>query len=182
MANRVRIIGGEHRGRWINFPDIKGLRPTPDRVRETLFNWLGQSTEGLTCLDLYTGSGALGLEAASRGAKNVTFIDKNPLVIDACKRNCRLLGLNGAQFECVKATAFVRENTTKFDIVFLDPPFGSDELVSVLRDLPTHLSNGCKIYIETGSFVEVYPGFKEIKRSKAGRVYFTLWEYFEENE
>jgi len=95
QQSKVRIIGGEWRGRLINFPQAEGLRPTPDRVRETLFNWLGQTLDGKTCLDLFAGSGALGFEALSRGARRVVMVEQNPQVLKALQENARKLGANG---------------------------------------------------------------------------------------
>jgi 16S rRNA (guanine966-N2)-methyltransferase len=93
--SKVRIIAGEWRGRLIDFPQAEGLRPTPDRVRETLFNWLGQTLDGKTCLDLFAGSGALGFEALSRGARRVVMAEQNPQVLKALQENARKLGVNG---------------------------------------------------------------------------------------
>jgi 16S rRNA (guanine966-N2)-methyltransferase len=95
QQSKVRIIGGEWRGRLIDFPQAEGLRPTPDRVRETLFNWLGQTLDGMTCLDLFAGSGALGFEALSRGARRVVMVEQNPRVLKALQENARKLGVNG---------------------------------------------------------------------------------------
>ena len=95
QQSKVRIIAGEWRGRLINFPQAEGLRPTPDRVRETLFNWLGQTLDGKTCLDLFAGSGALGFEALSRGARRVVMVEQNPQVLKALQENARKLGANG---------------------------------------------------------------------------------------
>jgi len=95
QQSKVRIIAGEWRGRLITFPQAEGLRPTPDRVRETLFNWLGQTLDGKTCLDLFAGSGALGFEALSRGARRVMMVEQNPQVLKALQENARKLGANG---------------------------------------------------------------------------------------
>jgi len=95
QQSKVRIIAGEWRGRLINFPQTEGLRPTPDRVRETLFNWLGQTLDGKTCLDLFAGSGALGFEALSRGARRVVMVEQNPQVLKALQENARKLGADG---------------------------------------------------------------------------------------
>jgi 16S rRNA G966 N2-methylase RsmD len=95
QQSKVRIIGGEWRGRLIDFPQAEGLRPTPDRVRETLFNWLGQTLDGKTCLDLFAGSGALGFEALSRGARRVMMVEKNPQVLKALQGNARKLCADG---------------------------------------------------------------------------------------
>jgi len=95
QQNKVRIGAGEWRGRLISFPAVEGLRPTPDRVRETLFNWLGQTLDGKVCLDLFAGSGALGFEALSRGARRVVMVEQNPQVLKALQENARKLGANG---------------------------------------------------------------------------------------
>ena len=97
QQSKVRIIAGEWRGRLINFPQAEGLRPTPDRVRETLFNWLGQTLDGKTCLDLFAGSGALGFEALSRGARRVVMVEQNPQVLKALQENARKLGAGMAR-------------------------------------------------------------------------------------
>jgi 16S rRNA (guanine966-N2)-methyltransferase len=102
--NTVRIIGGEWRRRLLRFPDSPGLRPTPDRVRETLFNWLGNDLSGLSCLDLFAGSGALGFEAASRGAERVVLVDSSPKVLAALELNARTLGMAG-RLEIVRSDA-----------------------------------------------------------------------------
>ena len=122
--NRIRIIGGTHRGRRLAFPDAAGLRPTPDRVRETLFNWLMPHLPGARCLDLFAGSGALGLEAVSRGAREVVLVDANPAVVKSLQENLRLLGeTERARVIRSDALAFLRKETdAPFDIVFLDPP------------------------------------------------------------
>mgnify|MGYP001499068626 FL=1 len=95
QRNRVRIIGGQWRSRVLRFPDAEQLRPTPDRVRETLFNWLGQDLTGLRCLDLFAGSGVLGLEAASRGARLVVMVERDPIAFNALRENANLLQASG---------------------------------------------------------------------------------------
>src|SRR5450432_2048001 len=125
VRNSVRIIGGEWRGRRINFPDIPGLRPTPDRVRETLFNWLQQAVAGARCLDLFAGSGALGLEALSRGAKALAFVEQAVPAARALREQLMRLGATSrAQVFEMGAARFLRSAGEPFDIVFLDPPFG----------------------------------------------------------
>jgi 16S rRNA (guanine966-N2)-methyltransferase len=127
--NSVRIIGGAWRGRRVHFPDAPGLRPTPDRVRETLFNWLQHSILETRCLDLFAGSGALGLEALSRGAANVVFVEQLPAAARALQEQLVRFGaeMKGRVME-IGAARFLRTPGEPFDIVFLDPPFGKDAL------------------------------------------------------
>ena len=130
-GNSIRIIGGRFRGRRLRFPNATGLRPTADRLRETLFNWLQFEIEGARCLDLFAGSGALGLEALSRGAAFVRFVDQAPVVVRQLRENLGLLGVN-EQAEVVRGDAarLLRGRPEQpFDLVFLDPPY-------VLRTLP----------------------------------------------
>ncbi len=146
--NRVRIIGGAFRSRVIEFPDALGLRPTADRVRETLFNWLGQTMTDLDCLDLFAGSGALGFEAASRGAASVVLTETNRSAVEALKRNIVLL--KAAQCEVISTDAlqFIDATDKKFDVIFIDPPFASDYLPKLLPKLPRCLKpDGC-VYAE----------------------------------
>ena len=124
-ANRVRIIGGQYRRRLLDFHDSTGLRPTPDRVRETLFNWLGQDLPGWTCLDLFAGSGALGFEAASRGAQRVVMIELDPKAISALEKNRALLDASAVDILRVEALAWLKTNHETFDLIFVDPPFDS---------------------------------------------------------
>jgi len=121
--NRVRIVGGAWRSRLIPFPPTKGLRPTPDRVRETLFNWLGQDLTGKTCLDLFAGSGALGFEAASRGARRVAMVERDASVFQALAANRDRLGALAVELTKSDALEFLRADTGLYDVVFLDPPF-----------------------------------------------------------
>ena len=150
--NQIRIIGGRHRGRKLLFPDAPGLRPTPDRVRETLFNWLMPHLPGARVLDLFAGSGALGLEALSRGADHVTFVDENPAVIRSLQANLRLLG-EAARATVVRtdAQAFLRGRPdAPFDIVFLDPPYAASLLPQAMARLEagSWLADPAWIYME----------------------------------
>jgi len=126
-ANRVRIIGGRFRGRVIRFPAAAGLRPTPDRVRETLFNWLGQDLTGQRTLDLYAGSGALTLEALSRGAESAVAIDRNPGLVAALIETARTFGAAGLEAHAADARRHLSGDAGRYDVIFLDPPFASDE-------------------------------------------------------
>ena len=131
--NVVRIVGGEWRGRPLRFPEVAGIRPTPDRVRETLFNWLQQQVAGRRCLDLYAGSGALGLEALSRGAREVVFVDVEPAVVRHIGDTLRNLGCDRGRTVRADAAAFLAQPATPFDVVFLDPPFAAPVLPDICQ-------------------------------------------------
>jgi 16S rRNA (guanine966-N2)-methyltransferase len=173
-ANRVRIIGGQYRRRLLDFPESAGLRPTPDRVRETLFNWLGQDLPGWTCLDLFAGSGALGFEAASRGAARVVMIERDRAALEALEANRRLLGAGGVDILRGDALAWLAGNRETFDLVFVDPPFDSGLAGPVLADLPRHLKPGALVYVEQGGEVAPPPGFIIHRSGRAGRSHFAL--------
>ena len=153
--NSVRIIGGGWRGRRVNFPDIPGLRPTPDRVRETLFNWLQHDIAGARCLDLFAGSGALGLEALSRGAKELVFVEQAVAASRALSEQLIRLGAGrvGRVVE-MGATRYLRtpapQGSPPFDIVFLDPPFGRGLLAEYvpMLDSGNWVRLGGLVYLE----------------------------------
>lgn len=170
----MRIGGGELRSRVITFPDAEGLRPTPDRVRETLFNWLGQTLYGRSCLDLFAGSGALGFEAASRGAEHVTMIEKNPAVYRALQDNLKKLGCPQVFLRRQDGLEFASRDAQKYDVIFLDPPFQSESLPKLLEILPQRLTENGVIYVESGAVVDVPPPWKVIKSGKAGQVHYFL--------
>jgi len=185
-TSTLRIVGGDWRGRKIPFPAIDGLRPTPDRIRETLFNWLQPYIAGARCLDLYTGSGALGLEALSRGAASVTFVDRDSQVIRQLGENLRLL--NCSHGELIQASAdqwLTMQNGAQrqpYDIVFMDPPFRQNRVSDDCATLVGNglLAQGAVIYVETESELSD-PGvpmeWHEHRHKKAGqvssRLYFT---------
>jgi 16S rRNA (guanine966-N2)-methyltransferase len=172
---KIRIIGGAYRGRRIAFPDRPGLRPTPDRVRETLFNWLGQSLEGLSCLDLFAGSGALGFEAASRGAARVVMVEQDRSVFAALRKTRDLIGASQVEIVCEDAFAHLKKGRESFDVVFLDPPFGQNALPAVLRNLK--LASGARVYVESDLPVPAAQGWRELKRARAGQVSYQLLEW-----
>ncbi len=173
-ANRVRIIGGQYRRRLLEFPGSAGLRPTPDRVRETLFNWLGQDLPGWTCLDLFAGSGALGFEAASRGAARVVMIERDAQALAALEKN-RVM-LEAAQVDVLRADAltWLANNRETFDLAFIDPPFDSGLAEQVLAQLARHLKPGGQVYVEQGANVVPPPGFIIHRSGRAGRSHFAL--------
>ena len=172
--NRVRIIGGHYRRRLLDFPDSAGLRPTPDRVRETLFNWLGQDLPGWSCLDLFAGSGALGFEAASRGAGRVILIERDPNALGALEKNRTLLGASQVEILRADALAWLANNNERFDLIFVDPPFDSGLAAAVLPELAAHLKSGGQAYIEQATPVMAPPGFIIHRNGRAGRSHFAL--------
>jgi 16S rRNA (guanine966-N2)-methyltransferase len=173
-ANRVRIIGGEWRSRFINFPDGRDLRPTPDRVRETLFNWLGQDLTGKRCLDLYAGSGALGFEAASRGAKHIVLVERERVVFAALEAS--RAALNAGQVKVVRADAleFLRNDGGVYDIVFLDPPFADKPWVILFERLRARLSPDAMVYRESGEALLAPDGWEIYRAGRAGQVNYQL--------
>jgi len=172
--NRVRIIGGQYRRRLLDFPGSAGLRPTPDRVRETLFNWLGQDLPGWSCLDLFAGSGALGFEAASRGAGRVILIERERAALDALEKNRTVLGATGVEILRADALAWLANSHETFDLIFVDPPFDSDLTATVLADLARHLKSGGLAYVEQAAPVTAPAGFIIHRSGRAGRSHFAL--------
>ena len=174
-ANRVRIIGGMLRGRIIRFPSAPGLRPTPDRVRETLFNWLGQTLEGLKTLDLFAGTGALSLEAASRGAVLVVAVDRNPALVRSIAATAADFHLPQVEAHPAEARAYLARETRDFDVIFLDPPFDSREWEWLLPSSAARLTEGGRIYAE--SPVELAPPrpLATYRHDRAGRVHYHLF-------
>jgi 16S rRNA (guanine966-N2)-methyltransferase len=178
--NSVRIIGGAWRGRRVEFPDSPGLRPTPDRVRETVFNWLQEIIAGTRCLDLFAGSGALGLEALSRGAREVVFVEQAPAA--ACQLRAQLLHFRATGSSRVlemDAGSFLRTAPQAFDVVFLDPPFGTSVLSQyvALLDTGDWLSRGGIVYLENekSAGLPPLPQHWELLKSKfAGEVGYYL--------
>ena len=172
----MRIIAGEYRGRRIAVPSRDDLRPTPDRVRETLFNWLGQRLEGQTCLDLFAGSGALGFEAASRGAARVVMVENDRTVFANLQNTQELIKARQAELVLADAFDFLRKTSERFDVVFLDPPFRQNALPALLERLPARLAPGARVYVEAPAPLEPGEAWRELKRSRAGQVSFQLLE------
>lgn len=181
-TNSLRIIGGSHRGRKIRFPDAKDLRPTPDRVRETLFNWLQGDLPGSRCLDLFAGSGALGIEALSRGAASVTFVEVDRSASQSIKNNLDTLGLDqGTVFhaDANKWLALQSDETGVYDVVFLDPPFSDSDPYRLCNLLLNGnlLADPFILYIESGTLLDpsLMPrGWNVSKHKKAGQVHYYL--------
>ena len=162
----------------IGFPDVPGLRPTPDRVRETLFNWLGQTLYGRTCLDLFAGSGALGFEAASRGAERVTMVERNTAVFRALQDNVKKLGCTGVAVHGQDGLEFASRDVQRYDVIFLDPPFRSDCLPGLLEILPQRLNENGILYVESGAAIAAPPPWQVIKSGRAGQVHYQLLGLF----
>ena len=176
---RVRIIGGEHRRRRIDVPSRPELRPTPDRVRETLFNWLGQDLSGLECLDLFAGSGALGFEAASRGARRVVMVERDRPALAALRRNRQLLGVTQVEIVEGDALEYLRGANARFDVVFLDPPFRQNLLPEALRRLPRVLAPAARVYAESPRLLEPSPPWLPLRQGRAGKVSYQLLQWSE---
>jgi len=172
--NQVRIIGGEWRRRQLQFPATADLRPTPDRVRETVFNWLGQSLDGKTCLDLFAGSGALGFEAASRAARHVVMVERDRAVHAALAENAEVLQAGNVELRCEDAFRFLDSDRRAFDLVFLDPPYRQGVLPELLNALDQHLASGALVYLEAASLPEIPPRYAVFRRSHAGQVNYLL--------
>ena len=178
--NEVRIIGGAWRGRKLRFPlGVPGLRPTPDRVRETVFNWLRDEVAGSRCLDLYAGSGALGLEALSRGAREVVFVDRDPRVVRHIRAALAAFGSKAGLVSRADAAVFLRAPGEPFDIVFLDPPFDAGALPALVTAIVRHgwVRPGGLLYLEAPAIerVPTLPHGWTVHRSKrAGEVGYHL--------
>ncbi|MCC6608373.1 MAG: 16S rRNA (guanine(966)-N(2))-methyltransferase RsmD [Burkholderiales bacterium] len=175
-ANSVRIIGGEWRSRRIAFSGDGALRPTPDRVRGTLFNWLGQDLTGTRCLDLFAGSGALGFEALSRGAREVVMVEASARAARVIAANAARLGARGLRLVIGDALEFAASARDDFDVVFVDPPYARGLAAKALERLPPLLARGARVYVEDDRAVDAPPGWKRVKAGRAGAVHYCLME------
>lgn len=171
--NAVRIIGGAWRSRLVRFPEGAELRPSPDRVRETLFNWLGQDLSGKSCLDLFAGSGALGLESASRGAASVVLVERDAAAYAALCENVRLLEAGNVRVERADALEFLEHSDRQFDVIFLDPPFRRGADTGLLQAVARGLSDRGLVYLESDR-VFAATGWQVVKQGRAGNVQFHL--------
>jgi 16S rRNA (guanine(966)-N(2))-methyltransferase RsmD len=173
----VRIIAGEYRRRLIGVAPRPDLRPTPDRVRETLFNWLGQDLTGKTCLDLFAGSGALGLEAASRGAKRVVMVERDADAFRALQVNVAALNASAVELKRADALEFLRADDGTYDVVFLDPPFHADYLPRVLPALIPRLAPGAMVHVEAQRAPALAPPWEVWRSGRAGAVTHQLLKW-----
>lgn len=180
QANQLRVIAGTWRGRKLSFPDVAGLRPTPDRVRETLFNWLAPVLPGARCLDLFAGSGALGFEAASRGAGVVVLVERDTQVVAQLRAHVTLLAAMQVQVVAAEALNYLAGSAQPFDIVLLDPPYDRPELLAVCctqLEAGGWLAPQARIYLETRGKIGLppLPGNWQLLRNKqAGQVAYHL--------
>jgi 16S rRNA (guanine966-N2)-methyltransferase len=180
-ANRVRIVGGTQRGRKIAFPDSAGLRPTGDRIRETLFNWLAPVLPGSRCLDLFAGSGVLGIEAASRGAREVVLVEAAPRVASALRRTLDDLAL-GDHVRLIEADALLwlaSATPISFDVVFLDPPFAAGLMADASAALEQRgwLADEALVYLERAESQGAWPvpaQWEIVRDKQAGQVSYAL--------
>lgn len=173
----LRIIAGAWRGRRIEFPPGTDVRPTPDRARETLFNWLRERVDGARCLDLFAGSGILGLEALSRGARHACFVERDARLAAAIAAHARMLGADAARVVDCDAEAFLGSATERFDIAFVDPPYALP-LEPLVEGLPAVLAAGALVYFERAAR-DGLPQSEAIrwrKTARAGAVCFGLAE------
>ncbi len=143
-------------------------------MRQTLFNWLGQTLYGRTCLDLFAGSGALGFEALSRGAEKVVMVEKNPKVFRALEANINKLELSNISSYCQDGLEFATRDKQRYDVIFLDPPFQADLLPRLFEILPAKLSESGLIYVESGAVINAPVGWEVVKSGKAGQVHYQL--------
>lgn len=179
---QLRIIGGQWRSRQFNFPMAAGLRPTPNRVRETLFNWLAPYVEGAKVLDLFAGSGALFLEALSRGAGSALALDLNPAAINSLRGHLQTLNCDNGQLQQTDALLYLQNPAaTPFDLVFLDPPFNQSLLLPACQSLENNgwLAADAWVYTESEnspSSLGMPGNWRLYREQKAGQVYYALWQ------
>lgn len=186
-SNSLRIIAGKWRSRKLSFPDLDGLRPTADRVRETLFNWLQERVVRADCLDLFAGSGACGIEALSRGARHVTFVDLSPVAIGAIRTNLGLLQAGEFSLVCENSLTWLSRSKgpegQSFDIAFIDPPFAANLLEPSVSALEASglLREDALIYLETAQEIastQMPSNWRLCKAKRAGMVYFYLYQRY----
>ena len=185
-TNHFQVIGGTHRGRKFNFPDAPGLRPTPNKVRETLFNWIQFETNNRVFLDLFTGSGALSFEAISRGARQVIGIEKDLSAFQSLEKNRKNLKSDKIHFINTDALNFISQKSTQMlDFILLDPPFHQKLLEKALKSLSSNgfLTSGCKIYCESEFEIteqllseKISQKIKINKQKHSGQVHYCLIE------
>lgn len=183
--NRVRIIGGCWRGRKIAFPDAEGLRPTGDRIRETVFNWLQPVLPHAQCLDLFAGSGVLGFEALSRGAARCVMVERNPTVVQRLRDTQNMLAAAGAEIVAADSAQWLQTVNDRFDVVFIDPPFADAalspaQLVSAMAQRNLLVADAW-IYVEQAATTvsttasTVPDGFIAFRQQRAGQVDYSIW-------
>lgn len=172
--NVVKINAGVWRSRLLKFPDAEGLRPTPERVRITVFNWLGQDLTGKRCLDLFAGTGAFGFEALSRHAKSITMVENARVAYQSLIQNQLLLKAENCQILNQDALQYLANNAEKFDVIFCDPPYNQSWLDKILPNLNQHLNSDGIVYAEAEFEIQSSESWQVIKQGKAGNVYYHL--------
>lgn len=179
MQQTVRIIGGKFRGKKLHFPNVESLRPTPDRVRETLFNWLMHDIRGANCLDAFAGSGALGIESFSRGAAKVTLLEKEQNTYANLTKTVQSFNTTQLIVKKINAYDFLQQTTEQFDIIFLDPPFTKNDIspcVEILTHSKTLIHKGL-LYIETPNVPILNAlNWEQLKLKKTGNVVYGLYK------
>lgn len=175
--NQVRINAGVWRSRLLKFPDAEGLRPTPERVRQTVFNWLGQDMTGKVCLDLFAGTGAFGFEALSRNARSVVMVEYARTAFQSLMQNKLMLKADLATLVQQDAMQFLQQSHTLFDVIFCDPPYQKGWLTNILPLLPQHLTAEGVVYVEAEYALLPTEHWQIVKQSKAGNVYYHLLKY-----
>lgn len=179
MKQTVRIIGGKYRGKKIHFPSIDGLRPTPDRVRETLFNWLMHDIRDTYCLDAFAGSGALGIEAFSRGAADVLLLEQDPIAYSQLQQQINTFASPNIRAQRTDACKFLQEDHGPFDIVFLDPPFKNNYLPSCINTLAQSnlLKTNGLVYVESTHTLPLDSNqWTPVKLKQAGQIVYGLYK------
>ncbi|GAB1394464.1 16S rRNA (guanine(966)-N(2))-methyltransferase RsmD [Rhodocyclaceae bacterium] len=177
--SKIRITGGAWRSRLIQVIDAEGLRPTPDRVRETLFNWLGQDLTGWRCLDLFAGSGILGIECASRGAAEVVLVEKNPKTMARLRDNAAIFTSTALWLERMDALEFATASARQgrpFDLILLDPPYRQGWLDKVAPLLHPLAKADTRIYAEAEQRIDSLGDWRTVKQGQAGQVFYHLLE------
>ncbi len=175
--SRVRIVGGQWRSRLLTVPEvpkISGLRPSPDRVRETLFNWLGQDLDGQHCVDLFAGSGILGFEAASRGAERVVLVERSRPLCAHLRDAVHSLGATQVEIVCGDALEFARNTTASFDGAFIDPPYHQGLIAALAPLLDRLVRTDGWLYVEAESAIDALGAWQTEKRGRAGAVHYHL--------
>jgi 16S rRNA (guanine(966)-N(2))-methyltransferase RsmD len=173
--HEVRLIGGRWKRSKLPVADRPGLRPTPDRVRETLFNWLGQDLSGWRCLDAFAGSGALGLEAASRGARSVLLVEREPTLAASLRTVVQRLKADSVEVVCDDALSVIRRSPPgAYDLVLLDPPYGSGLVDTALAAASALVESGGYAYAEDSRMLSPPAGWSIIREGRAGAVFYHL--------
>ncbi|MGB1560520.1 MAG: 16S rRNA (guanine(966)-N(2))-methyltransferase RsmD [Sinimarinibacterium flocculans] len=177
-AGKLRVIGGQWRSRLIEFDAGDGVRATPDRVRQTTFDWLAPVIEGARCLDLFAGSGAMGIEALSRGAAHCTFVEQGARQCARVKNALQALKAQHTDVVPMDAVYFLQQTWHRFHVVFLDPPFESDLLSRALLELPKVLHPHNRVFLEWGGERPELPErFEWLREKQAGQVGYGLASY-----